>query len=82
MAIIARHLLAVNNLFHQGVLAQQRFHLFEVILHVFGVVAFPVGVVHGSFLQMARYCKEFDTGLRGKFAGFKAAAIEVIPFLN
>ena len=50
VAVFARQFLPMNDLFQQGVFVQQRFHLLEVILHIFGVVMFLVGIGHGALL--------------------------------
>ena len=46
VAVFARQFLPMNDLFQQGVLVQQRFHLLEVFLHILGVVMFLVGIGH------------------------------------
>ena len=49
VAVVARQFLPVDDILQQGVFVQQRFHLFQVFLHILGVVMFLVAVGHRAF---------------------------------
>ena len=48
VALVARQFLPVGDRFHQRMLVQQVLYLQELILHIFGVMTFVVGLIHGT----------------------------------